>query len=182
MLLLKFSAVLTAFIMTAHVQHRVVPHKPFGQMTTHQRIDWLKRQIHKDRSVILFWRNHRYLATVHHDFAYENVRWARVSLQIATKNLAKLVGSGSWPPHHLLWVCIGRHEGGVHSVNPNGHYGMLQMHANWGYGTSTYASDDSQQVQEWAAERAYRASGYSRSFLFGQWLNYDGATECLSDA
>lgn len=88
----------------------------------------------------------------------------------------------SWPPHHALWGCISNSEGGVTSVNPNGHYGMLQMHADWGYGTSHHASDDSQYVQEWAAERAYASSGYSSSFLDGQWFRWDGRYDCLKYA
>lgn len=88
----------------------------------------------------------------------------------------------SWPPHHALWNCIGSSEGSPTSVNPNGHYGKLQMHADWGYGTSHHASDDPEYVQEWAAERAYRASGYSQSFLDGQWLRWDGRYDCLKYA
>jgi hypothetical protein len=53
----------------------------------------------------------------------------------------------------------------------NGHYGGLQMHPGWGYGTSHYASSDSQYVQERAAERGYAASGYSQKWLLGQWYH-----------
>lgn len=56
------------------------------------------------------------------------------------------------------------------------------MHEYWGYGTSRYASDDSQLVQEQAAERAYAASGYSSSFLYDQWFDYDYASYCLKYA
>jgi hypothetical protein len=82
----------------------------------------------------------------------------------------------SWPPHHLLWLCIHDGEGDWHDQNSggNGHYGGLQMHPGWGYGTSYYASSDSQLVQEWAAERAYIASGYSTAWLGGQWAQTIG--------
>ena len=88
----------------------------------------------------------------------------------------------SWPPHHALWGCISSSEGSPTSVNPNGHYGMLQMHADWGYGTSHHASDDSQYVQEWAAENAYTSSRDPRAFLIGQWLQWDGRYDCLKYA
>jgi len=81
-----------------------------------------------------------------------------------------------WPAHHRLWLCIHDGEAGWHqasrAVGYNGvplYWGGLQMHAGWGYGTSHHASDDSQLVQEWAAERAYRASGWSSGWLWQQW-------------
>lgn len=85
-----------------------------------------------------------------------------------------------FPPHHKLWLCISHFEGGVHSVNPNGHYGMLQMSWNWlGY-IKGAASDYSQLVQERAAEHAYKDYHYAHSFLYGQWFNYDHAAgTCL---
>lgn len=90
-----------------------------------------------------------------------------------------------FPPHHKLWICISRYEGGVKSVNPNGHYGMLQMSWNWlGY-IKGAASNYPQSVQEWAAEHAYRDYRYARSFLYGQWFNYEpaiAAEECLKYA
>lgn len=45
------------------------------------------------------------------------------------------------------------------------------MHPGWGYGTSYHASDDSPMEQMAAAERGYRASHYSRSWLGHQWPN-----------
>lgn len=99
----------------------------------------------------------------------KNHRWLyRVSVSRMAQAEHRLI-LASFPPHHLLWLCISGGEGGIRSINPNGHYGMLQMHANWGYGTSIYASDDSQLTQEWAAEHAYKASHYSRAWLYGQW-------------
>lgn len=83
-----------------------------------------------------------------------------------------------FPPHHSLWVCIGSFEGGVTSVNPNGHYGMLQMTYNWMGVIKGRASDYSQAVQEWAAEKAWAANGYSYSFLYQQWFAWDNADGC----
>jgi hypothetical protein len=76
-----------------------------------------------------------------------------------------------YPPHHSLWLCIHASEGAWDDPNSggNGHYGGLQMHPGWGYGTSYYANADSQATQEWAAERGYAASGYSSTWLNGQW-------------
>lgn len=91
--------------------------------------------------------------------------------------------AGDYPPHHRLWACIARPESGGNPQATNGRYrGYLQLHYGWGYGSSYDAAQDSQTSQEWAAERAYRASGFSRSFLAGQWLNYDGAWGCLAYA
>jgi len=106
-------------------------------------------------------------------------RWAKISLHIIAKNLQK-VRLIVWPPHHLLWLCISHFEGGVHSINPNGHYGMLQMTYSWLGFIRGRASDYSQRIQEWAAEKAYQHNGYSISFLYGQWFNWDGASgACL---
>ncbi len=84
-----------------------------------------------------------------------------------------------YPPHHKLWLCIHRGEAGSwQSVNPNGHYGGLQMTWGWlGYIRGS-AAGYSQAAQEWAAERAWAAYGYSYSFLVGQWYAYDNADGC----
>jgi hypothetical protein len=110
-------------------------------------------------------------------------RRARRWIKQANKRLSYRSSFAGFPPHHLLWLCISSYEGGVHSVNPNGHYGMLQMTYNWlGY-IKGKASDYSQSVQEWAAENAYRDNKYSVSFLMGQWFDYDNAeAECLKYA
>lgn len=146
-----------------------------------------------------FFRRHRWLLAPRHATCWSHVPWSRqcntariashaARLQLAAidhrlDRLAELArrraAASAWPAHHQLWICISRFEGSPSSINSNGHYGMLQMHAGWGYGTSYHASDDPQIVQEQAAERAYAASGYSRSFLYGQWLNYDAAGGCL---
>jgi len=102
------------------------------------------------------------------------VRWAVRLWRARAATLADTL-----PPHHLLWMCIHGHEA-ADWHNPdtghNGHYGGLQMHPGWGYGTSYLASADSQYVQEWAAERGYRVSGYSRAWLLGQWYHPDCAS------
>lgn len=95
---------------------------------------------------------------------------------------AKLHPAPLWPRHHQLWLCISSTEGSPTSINPNGHYGMLQMHADWGYGTSHHASDDSQLVQEQAAERAYASAHYASSFLRDQWFKWDGRYDCMTYA
>lgn len=114
-----------------------------------------------------------------------NVCWyasaARWTMRELATTQARIKALSAWPAHHLLWLCIHGtpslgtevgHEASSWSnadTGGNGHYGGLQMHKGWGYGTSYYASDDSQLVQERAAENAYRASGYSPSFLTQQW-------------
>ncbi len=85
-----------------------------------------------------------------------------------------------YPPHHALWHCIHGHEAGSWQATNGRYRGGLQMHLGWGYGSSYDAAQDSQATQEWAAERAYAASNYSRAWLAGQWLSYDDGWECLS--
>lgn len=152
---------------------------------------------------VAFFTAHRWLLAPRHATCWSHVPWARscntarlehraarIQLAAIDRRLGRLAAlararaaAAAWPAHDGLWRCISRYEGSPSSVNPNGHYGMLQMHAGWGYGTSDHASDDPQLVQEQAAERAYAASGYSRGFLDGQWFNYDGAAgECLAYA
>lgn len=109
------------------------------------------------------------------------VRRARGWITEANARLTKQA-LGTFPPHHALWVCIGNNEGSPTSVNPNGHYGMLQMTYNWLRLIKGRASDYSQAVQEWAAEKGYQANHYSQSFLIDQWLKWDGAYYCLKFA
>lgn len=108
---------------------------------------------------------------------------ARIDSRLAAKAAAEARARAlaALPAHHALWMCIHgdpayRHGGGGEAgswdnadTGGNGHYGGLQMHPYWGYGTSKYASNDSQAVQERAAESGYAASGYSRVWLNGQW-------------
>jgi hypothetical protein len=82
--------------------------------------------------------------------------------------------SSIYPPHHQLWLCIHRYEAGSWQATNGRYRGGLQMHLGWGYGIYDAAAV-SQAQQEWAAERAWAASGYSYSFLAGQWYDYDGA-------
>ena len=108
---------------------------------------------------------------------------ARVRIRVSSLALRRTLVALQpvWPAHHALWMCIHGHEAGDwHNKDSggNGHWGGLQMHPDWGYGTSKYASSDSQLTQERAAEAGYAASGYSRSWLMGQWYHPD----CLSVA
>lgn len=111
-------------------------------------------------------------------------RWTHKELSETRKRISERRSSATagFPPHHALWVCIGGHEGSPTSINPNGHYGMLQMTYDWlGY-IRGRASDYPQSVQEWAAEKAWGDNSYSHGFLVGQWLEWDGAYECLDYA
>ncbi len=108
-----------------------------------------------------------------------NHRWQ--SRQRAASKLTPRTRIG----HLALWSCIHHLEAGWHqpsyAVGSDGvplYWGGLQMHAGWGYGTSYHASDDSPTVQMQSAERGYRASGYSRTWLMGQWYH----PECLAYA
>jgi len=92
---------------------------------------------------------------------------------------AALRASTPYPPHHRLWLCIARYEsGGNPRSSGHGHYGLLAMSWGWlGYIRGA-ASDYPQAAQEWAAERAWAAAGYSYSFLYGQWYEWDAADGC----
>ena len=87
----------------------------------------------------------------------------------------------TFPPHHALWVCIHAAEASTwydHDSGRNGHYGGLQMSWNWLGFIKGDAANYPQAQQEWAAERAWAASGYSTSFLYGQWYAWDNADGC----
>jgi hypothetical protein len=73
------------------------------------------------------------------------------------------------PVHYSGWVCIHRQEGAWNSNTGNGFYGGLQMHKGWG--GVLYAHLLSPIAQIRLAEDGYRRSGYSHSWLAGQWPN-----------
>jgi hypothetical protein len=139
-------------------------------LTLQQTIKWQHRIIRHDLWVIRTARVHR----------SDIVSWHRKQLVWTRRELKQSLDKLTPPiAHHTLWMCIHGLEGNWDDPNSghNGHYGGLQMHPGWGYGTSYYANNDSQYTQELAAERGYRASGFSKSWLMGQWnhpqcLNY----------
>jgi hypothetical protein len=152
----------------------------------------LTAQVNYSEHVITFFtQGHRWMPALRHADCWSHVPWAhicdvarrhlirhRMLLAKAKRRLARFAQS-VFPPHHALWTCIGAHEGSPTSVNPNGHYGLLQMTWNWMGLIKGAASNYPRAVQEWAAERAWAENGYSVSFLDGQWLEWDGAYECL---
>lgn len=88
----------------------------------------------------------------------------------------------AWPAHHALWVCIQRYEGAWDNHGP-GHYGGLQMSWDWLGLIHGDAGSLSQRDQELAAETGYKNAGFSTSFLWQQWFNWDGAEgACLQYA
>jgi hypothetical protein len=154
----------------------VMPRK--HHLTLKERIWWQKRIIKHDRWVLATAIRHKPQVVKFHR---EQLQWTKKELK---ESLVKFQLS-LWPPHHTLWLCI--HGGPPYrssyearewdnkNTGRNGHWGGLQMHPDWGYGTSHHASDDSQWTQEWAAEKGYKDSGYSHTWLMGQWAHY----ECL---
>ena len=140
--------------------------RPKVQLAPTRQLALAQQTAHHARDVLGFLRAHPHAGTARsRAHVRRDYRWL-LTFALAK---AKAAALHLWPPHHALWLCISHREGGIRSVNPNGHFGMLQMHAGWGYGTSYHASDDSQLVQEWSAERGYRASGFSLRWLYGQW-------------
>jgi hypothetical protein len=94
-LLVLTAALTTALVLTAgaSAESLQVKHKPWHTLTTHQKVVVLKRQIHKDKCVIRFWKNHRELASASTTLSYTartQTHWARVSLRIASKHLRAL--------------------------------------------------------------------------------------------
>lgn len=115
----------------------------------------------------------------HHSRAY--FRWReRVDLRWIRSARYRL----SHPPipHRDLWLCIHRGEGAWNDPDSgrNGHYGGLQMTSPWGRGDYyVYRADQLTPYEQMRkAELGYRASGYSRSWLYGQWAH----PECMGYA
>ena len=86
------------------------------------------------------------------------------------------VNSGARVAHESGWLCIHSREGAWNANTGNGFYGGLQMTYGW-MGLVTRADLLSPAQQMRAAETGYRRSGYSRSWLLGQWPNT--APPCL---
>lgn len=128
--------------------------------------------------VIAFFDHHRKAARTP---AGQRVLWRAIhQLASAVRSLqAVRAAQAVFPPHHALWSCIHRYEASSWSaVSGNGHYGGLQMSWGWlGYIAGNPANY-SQAQQEWAAERAWAANGYSYGFLYGQWYEWDAADGC----
>lgn len=166
----------------------------WSQMTLPAKQAFLSRQIVQGRTTVRWWISHR-PETVFYGHQIPvlkparcgalgirapaevcaraaSVRRAARVLRIVDGQLAAARRAAALPAHDALWECLRPHEGsdpGNRDTGHNGHWGGLQMHPGWGYGTSYHASDDPWIVQKQAAERGYAASGYSRSFLIGQW-------------
>ena len=73
-------------------------------------------------------------------------------------------------PHESGWLCIHSREGAWNANTGNGFYGGLQMTYGW-MGLVTRADLLSPAQQMRAAETGYRRSGYSDSWMRGQWPN-----------
>lgn len=127
------------------------------------------------RHVVAFFDHHRASAKTP---AGQRALWKAIhALSAATRTIDN--ATPTYPPHHALWECIHRGEASSWaSESSNGHYGGLQMTYGWlGYINGNPASY-TQAEQEWAAEKAWAANGYSYSFLYGQWYEWDNADGC----
>ncbi len=153
---------------------KFLPHKP--HLTVKEKIAYFERSIRHDRQVIAWYLTPQAPRTLER---VSEMGWYLKTLAWHQRLLARYRAKlpSSWPPHHALWLCIHAGEAGwhqaSHAVDSHGvplYWGGLQMHADWGYGTSHHASDDSQLEQEWAAERSLRAAGRNVSgWLWSQW-------------
>lgn len=111
---------------TAQAKTLQLSHKPFSHMTNSEKVNYLKRQIHHDRSILRFAKNHKEIQSVE---LHKAVHWARISLRIASKNLKKyvyhpVISAASGVIAGLL--CIHSHEGSW-SDPGSPYWGGLQM-------------------------------------------------------
>ncbi len=117
-----------------------------------------------DRQVIRFFQHHPELAAT--------PEAGRVLSKLLPRVVASIRSTQSVTVEHLaLWECIHSGEGAWDAATGNGYYGGLQMTAGWYGGSGHTANTDPPSVQMAAAEAQYRSSGYSRSWLAGQWPN-----------
>lgn len=112
---------------TAQADTLQLPHKPFSHMTNSEKVNYLKRQIRRDKSIMRFAKNHK---DIHSLELHKAVHWARISLRICNKNLKKytyhtsVVSAASGVIAGLL--CIHSHEGSW-SDPGSPYWGGLQM-------------------------------------------------------
>lgn len=137
-----------------------------AQMSTVQ----LRGIIHHSKCTLRFFKNHPEIRTEERRIM---VRKARASLRWAERQLYVT----GFPPHHALWVCIHNNEGPWND-HDGGYDGGLQMSQGWFNMFKGSAGYFSQAQQEWFAEKAYAANGYSWSFLNQQWFKWDNADYC----
>lgn len=152
---------------TAQAKSLLVPHKPWKTLTIKQKINVLKKQIHKDHSVIRWWKNHEHIKGV----TWKEVHWATISLRIATKNLKKYTYRPSYVSAESGVIggllCIHSHEGSW-SDPGSPYWGGLQMDYSF---QSTYGPEFLNKwgtADNWpvwaqlkAGVRGYHARGWS---------------------
>jgi hypothetical protein len=120
------SAALVLALPTTTAAHRLPHKKPFKSMSLKAKSNYLKRQTHHARSTIRFWQRHstRELHDEGDSLRARDLRWHRVSLRIASRNLARYeralyVGSLSYWIDRQIAVAtkIGRESSGDHWPN-----------------------------------------------------------------
>lgn len=177
-------------------------HVPFSHMSLKQVERYQVHVLKHDNDVIHYWKNRRVRVLLNarvdfpacrglnaympHDvcFAYKQRVWVKRELaqtRAAISARERAAAANAFPAHHVLWTCIHQFEASTWSTRgPGGHDGGLQMTSGWMNEFSGSASEYSQVQQERFAEDAYQKSGYSTSFLYGQWFTWDGAAgTCL---
>jgi hypothetical protein len=128
------------------------------------------------RHVVAFFDRHRAAAATPPG---QRALWD--AIHVLSTAVRSLQSAGIYPPHHKLWKCISRYEGSWTSrrgYGPGYRYGGLQMSWGWLGWISGNPADHSEAEQEWAAENAWRSSGYAYNFLYGQWYEWDNADGC----
>ncbi len=172
---------------TSDAIYRVHHSKSFNRMTAAEVRSYLHRQVWHDKTALRWLGRHpphirhpggaRFLLASlrsngemlrwSHDY-----QWFQTSLRIASRRLRSVQRSAvvAGIAHRALWECIHSGEGAWNAETGNGYHGGLQMTYGWG-GLVQDAGLLSPDAQMAAAETGYRQSGYSRSWLAGQWPN-----------
>lgn len=127
------------------------------------------------RNVIKFFDHHRKAAGTP---TGQRVLWRAIhQLDTALRSLQAVKSQQAiFPPHHSLWLCLHQVESPSWSYGAgtnDSHSGGLGMMTSWGHGIVGVAGNYTESEQEWAAERGYAASGYSYSFLYGNWYEWE---------
>lgn len=176
-------AVAALAVTTTAAAHRYNPPAPYSSMSLRQQAHYLRLAVHHYQTAARWGLRHPaprgtaarlpycaplgQRATRHTCWHARAAAWTQRSLLRVQAQLA----ARALPAHYSLWLCIHSREGAWDADTGNGYYGGLQMTWGWlGYisgPASAYAP--TQQMQ--AAERGYRASGYSLAWLYSQWPN-----------
>ena len=181
---MRTAAVLTAVLGLAYPATATAHFLKHGHLTTRQHVRYFERSVAHDRAQVA--RDQHMLRQLH-DARYQQIvgarplyrlishraRWHRVAFRWHVKQLQRWQAKAerqALPAHTRGWLCIHGGEGAWNANTGNGFYGGLQMTYGWmGLVSNAAVLSPAQQMQ--AAEIGYRNSGFSDSWMRGQWPN-----------